>query len=143
VKTSPRPELKQPVLTFAARLEAGEREIPLEDLAALFGADEGLRAKVRDRGNIVFRDESFSNDGPDLVIPAGKVELEIPSLLRGEWTGGPGAFHLRFPLEEFTLRACARISILRKCFALRELRATESELTLDFGSDLANRRYTF
>ena len=112
MKTSPRPELKEPVAAFAARLEAGEREIPLGDLAALFGADEGLRARVAGRGDIVFREGTFSNDGPDLVIPAGKVELEIPSLMRGEWSSGPGRFELRFPLEEFTLRACAKISRL-------------------------------
>ncbi len=143
MKTSPRPELKEPVAAFAARLEAGEREIPLGDLAALFGADESLRARVAGRGDIVFKEGTFSNDGPDLVIPAGKVELEIPSLMRGEWSSGPGRFELRFPLEEFTLRACAKISILRKCFALRELRAGPSELVLDFGSDLADRKYTF
>jgi len=143
LKTSPRPELKRPVLAFAARLEAGEREIPLADLAALFGARDALLDRVRGRGNLVFRDQVFSNDGPELVVAAGRFELEIPSLVRGEWSGGADSFVLRFPMLEFSLRACARIAIMRKCFDLRELRAGPAELVLDFGSGLADRRYTF
>lgn len=144
MKTSERPELKRPVQAFAGRLAAGEREIPLADLAALFGADEGLLATVRRRGDLVFRDDgNFSNDGPDMAVPAGRVELEIPSLVRGTWECGPGSFRLVFPMAEFTLRACVTVAIVRKCFDLREMRASASDLVLDFGSQLADRRYTF
>ena len=138
------PELKGPVSTFASKLDAGDRNVPLADLAAIFGADEELQSRVRTRGDIVFRDSgTFSNDGPEMVLPAGRIELEIPSLIRGEWTSEGGGFSLRFGMAEFSIRACARIAILRKCFDLRELRATSDDLVLDFGSDLADRRYTF
>jgi hypothetical protein len=143
MKTSPRPELREPVAAFAARLEGGERAVPLADLAALFGAGGDLLDQVAGRGDIAFTDDSFSNDGPELVLPAGRVELEIPSLIRGKWSGGEGSFTLTFPLSEFAPRACARIAFLRKCFELKELRATPNDMVLDFGSDVADRRYTF
>lgn len=143
MKTSPRPELKEPVLAFAARLHERAGEIPLTDLARLFGAGDDVLDRVRSRGSLVFKDDSFSNDGPELIVPAGRVELEIPALLRGTWSAGTAAFTLTFPLGDFSVRACAQIAILRKCFELKELRATERDLTLDFGSSLADRRYTF
>jgi hypothetical protein len=143
VKTTERPELREPVRAFAARLAGGERRIPLADLAALFGAGEDVLARVRRRGDLVFTETAFSNDGPELTVPAGKVELEIPSLVRGEWGAGPSGFRLSFPMAEFTLRACVTVAIVRKCFELRELRATDHDLVLDFGSALADRRYSF
>ena len=143
MKTKARPELKEPVQAFAARLERGEREIPLADLAALFGAPAELLDRVATRGNLIFTEDAFSNDGPELVITAGVVELEMPSLIRGTWSGGPGTFRLTFPNTEFSPRACAKIAFLRKCFELRELHATKTDLSLDFGSELADRRYTF
>ncbi len=138
-----RPELKQPVADFAAKLEAGERNIPLVELAQLFGAGGDLLTAVASRGNIVFTDDGFSNDGPDLVVPAGRVELEIPMIIKGTWSSAPGGFTLTFPSAEFAPSACAQIMIMRKCFDLREMRATASDLTLDFGNEMANRRYTF
>jgi hypothetical protein len=143
MKSSPRPELKAPVLSLAAKLAAAPKAVPLADLAALFGADEAVLARVRTRGDIVFRGDAFSNDGPDLCVPAGKIELEIPSLLRGTWRAEGGGFRLTFPMADFTVRACATIAILRKCFDLREITATPDDLTLDFGGGLADRRYTF
>ena len=80
--TSERPELKQPVADFAEKLAAGTRSIPLAELAQLFGADGDLLTTVASRGDIVFTDDGFSNDGPDLVIPAGSVELEIPMIVK-------------------------------------------------------------
>ncbi|MGH7163477.1 MAG: hypothetical protein ACREID_08325, partial [Planctomycetota bacterium] len=53
------------------------------------------------------------------------------------------SFKLAFPDEELAPRACATIAFFRKCFTLRELRATESGLELDFGSPVADRRYSF
>ena len=41
------------------------------------------------------------------------------------------------------LRACAKIAILRKCFDLEEMRADEGSIEIDFGSDVADRRYEF
>jgi hypothetical protein len=41
------------------------------------------------------------------------------------------------------VRACLQVAIFRKCFDLREIRATESDLALDFGGPPADRRYTF
>jgi len=147
VEPRPRPELREPVAAFARRLAAlsgGEGTIPLADLADLFGAEPELRAQVEARGDIRFRPGAFSNDGPDLEIAAGRVELEIPSLLHGTWTSGPGdAFSLEFPDPEYTLSACARLGFLRKCFPLKALRADGSSLTLDFGNHLADRCYTF
>ena len=105
MKTSPRPELRQPVLALAAKLAEAPEAVPLTDLAALFGADEAVLARVRSRGDIRFRGDVFSNDGPDLCVPAGKVELEIPSLLRGNWSAGEGGFRLTFPMADFTVRA--------------------------------------
>lgn len=128
---------------FAARIADRAERIPLGDLAALFGADEALLARVRGRGDLVFRGDAFSNDGPEMVVEAGKAELEIPSLIRGTCARGEAGFALRFPMAEFSLRACVRFAVLRKCFDLRELRAAPGELVLDFGSDLADRRYTF
>ena len=143
MKTSARPELRGPVREFAAKLAAGETEIPLADLAALFGADEALLASVRTRGAIVFKGNTFSNDGPELVVSSGKVELEIPSLVHGTFESGSDSFALVFPLPEFSLRACATVVFLRKCFELKEMRATAEDLVLDFGSSVADRRYTF
>ena len=131
-------------MAFASKLEGGQREIPLADLAELFGAGEDLLERVRTRGAIVFRETgTFSNDGPELVLPAGRIELELPSLVRGEWSCGDGGFALRFTMAEFSIRACAKIAILRKCFDLSELRATPDDLVLDFGNDLVSRRYAF
>jgi hypothetical protein len=143
LKTSPRPELKAPVLAFLAKLQEQRDEIPLTDLAELFGADDLVLERVATRGNLVFLDDTFSNDGPELVVPAGRVELEIPVLVRGRWAAEPGGFTLSFPLADFAVRACARIAFVRKCFDLREIRATERDLALDFGATLADRRYTF
>ncbi|MHC4955951.1 MAG: hypothetical protein ACYTGZ_19055 [Planctomycetota bacterium] len=143
MKTSSRPELKEPVLAFARRLAAGEEFIPLADLAALFGAGGELMETVGSRGQIRFFDGKFTNDGPELVVPAGKVELEIPNLMRGRFTSDGDAFKLSFPSAEFSLRACVRIAIIRKCFDLQEMRATADSLEIDFGNDLANRRYEF
>lgn len=140
---APRPELREPVLALLAKLREGRREIPLEDLAALFGAGEEVLALVRPRGNLVFRGDTFSNDGPELVVPAGRAELEIPNLLRGTWTAGPEGFTLRFPTADFTVRACVRIAVFRKCFDLREIRATTRDLALDFGGGPADRRFAF
>ena len=143
MKEAARPELKEPVLAFLAKLLEPRDEIPLTDLAALFGAGDEVLERVAPRGNLAFKGDTFSNDGPELVVPAGRVELEIPVLVRGRWAAEPGAFTLSFPLADFTVRACARVAFVRKCFDLREIRATESELTLDFGAPLADRRYTF
>jgi hypothetical protein len=143
LKEAARPELKEPVLGFLAKLREQRDEIPLTDLAGLFGADEAVLARVAPRGNLVFSGDGFSNDGPELILPAGRVELEIPVLVRGRWEAGPDGFTLSFPLADFTVRACARVAFVRKCFDLREIRATERDLTLDFGAALADRRYTF
>jgi len=143
LKTSERPELKEPVRAFAARIADRAERIPLCDLAALFGADEALLARVRSRGDLLFRGDAFSNDGPELVVEAGKAEIEIPSLIRGTCSRGPGSFALTFPMAEFSLRACVRIAVLRKCFDLKDLRASPRDLVLDFGNSLADRRYTF
>ena len=143
MKTQPRPELKAPVTEFAARLREGPERIPLTELAALFGAPAEVMDRVASRGDIVFRGEVFSNDGPELVARAGKVELEIPSLMRGTYAVSDEGFRMTFPSAEFSLRACVTVAIIRKCFELKEMRATASELVLDFGSSLADRRYTF
>jgi hypothetical protein len=143
MKTARREELREPVQAFAARLAAGDELIPLRDLAALFGADEALLSTVASRGDIRFRDAKFMNDGPELVVPAGSVELEVPNLMRGTYVSAAGSFTLTFPNPEFTLRACARIAILRKCFDLAELRADANSIELDFGNAIADRRYEF
>ena len=143
MKTSERPELKAAVAAFAARLREGPERIPLTELAALFGAPPEVMDRVASRGDVVFLGEVFSNDGPELVASAGKVELEIPSLMRGTYAVSDEGFRLTFPSAEFSLRACATVAIIRKCFELKEMRATASDLVLDFGSSLADRRYTF
>ena len=143
MKASPRPELKAPVLAFLAKLREARDEIPLTDLAGLFGADDAVLERVATRGNLAFSGDTFSNDGPELIVPAGRVELEIPVLVRGRWAVDSGGFTLSFPLADFAVRACARLAFVRKCFDLREIRATEHDLTLDFGATLADRRYTF
>ena len=143
MKTSERPELKEPVDRFAARLREGVKRIPLVDLAELFGAPADVSARIGARGDIVFKEGIFTNDGPELVLAAGRVDLEIPSLMRGECSVDADGFALRFPQAEFTLRAYATVAILRKCFELKEMRATSSQLVLDFGNMLADRCYTF
>lgn len=143
MNASPRPELKAPVLAFLAKLQEARDEIPLTDLAGLFGADDAVLDRVATRGNLVFAGDTFSNDGPELIVPAGRVELEIPVLVRGRWAADADGFRLLFPLADFAVRACARIAFLRKCFDLHEIRATERDLALDFGGTLADRRYTF
>ncbi len=143
MKEAARPELKEPVLAFLAQLLEPRDTIPLTDLAALFGAGDDVLERVATRGHLVLKGDTFSNDGPELVVPAGRVELEIPILVRGRWAAEPGGFTLSFPLADFTVRACARIAFVRKCFDLREIRATRSDLALDFGAALADRRYTF
>jgi hypothetical protein len=143
LKASPRPELRAPVLAFSAKLQEERDAIPLTDLARLFGADDAVLERVATRGNLVFKDDTFSNDGPELVVAAGRVELEIPGLVRGRWSSESGGFTLSFPLADFAVRACAQIAFMRKCFNLREIRATEHDIALDFGATLADRRYTF
>lgn len=140
---SARPELRQAVLELHRKLLARPAEIPLADVAALFGAGEDVLAQVRPRGNLVLRRDAFSNDGPELVVPAGKVELEIADLLKGTWAADASGFVLRFPYRDFTVRACLRIALFRKCFDLKEIRATASDLALDFGGPPADRHYTF
>ena len=76
-------------------------------------------------------------------VPAGKAELEISDLLKGTWSADASGFVLRFPSRDFTVRACLQIAFFRKCFELREIRATASEIALDFGNAVADRRYTF
>ena len=90
-----------------------------------------------------FRPARVLQTGPDLVIPAGAVELEIPNLMRGRYVAGADSFTLSFPSAEFTLRACIKIAILRKCFDLKEMRADAHSLEIDFGNEIANRRYEF
>jgi hypothetical protein len=138
-----RPELKDAVLSLLAKLRDGRSAIPLADVAALFGAGEEVLDLVRPRGNLVLRGDGFSNDGPELVVPAGKVELEISDLLKGTWAADANGFVLRFPFRDFTVRACLQIAFFRKCFDLREIRATASSIDLDFGGPPADRRYTF
>ena len=143
MKTQPRPELREPVTAFAERLRGQPDKIPLTELATLFGAPQEVMGRVASRGDIVFRGDVFSNDGPELVARAGKVELEIPSLMRGTYEVSDEGFRMTFPSAEFSLRACVTVAIIRKCFNLKEMRATASELVLDFGSAIADRRYTF
>ncbi|MFQ5845090.1 MAG: hypothetical protein ACE5JG_08890, partial [Planctomycetota bacterium] len=117
--------------------------IPMTELAALLRAQPDVLADVARRGDLVLGDGTFSNDGPDLVLPAGRVEIEVPSLLRGTYRCGPDGFSLAFPQADFTLRACVTLAVFRRCFDLRELRATSAELVLDFGGGPADRRFTF
>lgn len=135
--------LKGGVEGFHRRLLAGVQCIPLAEFAALFAAGEELLERVRGRGDLRFESGAFSNDGPELCVPAGRAEIEIPSLLRGEYSVDPGGFRLLFPMEEFAPKACVTVAIFRKCFSLKEMRATRSELVLDFGFPLVDRRYTF
>jgi hypothetical protein len=137
-----RPELRQAVLGLHGKLLARPAEIPLADVAALFGAGEEVLALVRPRGNLVLKGDGFSNDGPELVVPAGKVELEIADLLKGTWSADANGFVLRFPFRDFTVRACLQIAFFRKCFDLREILATKTDLALDFGGPPADRRYS-
>ena len=143
MKSSPRPELQKPLAAFTERLHAGAETIPLAELASLFGAPDDALERIATRGEIRFRDGTFSNDGPDLVVKAGRIELEIPSLIRGQVELVPGGFKLAFPLGEFSMKACMTVAIIRKCFVLKEMRASPNDLVLDFGNPLANRRYTF
>ena len=143
MKSSPRPDLKEPLAEFSKHLHDGADSVPLADLASLFGASGDALAEIATRGQIRLGDGKFSNDGPDLVVAAGRVELEIPSLMRGQFDLSPGGFALRFPLEEFSLKACMTVAIIRKCFVLKEMRASAEDLVLDFGNALADRRYTF
>jgi len=138
-----RPELREAVHSLHAKLLARPPEIPLADVAALFGAGEEVLALVRPRGNLVLRGDAFSNDGPELVVPAGKVELEIADLLKGTWSADESGFVLRFPFKDFTVRACLQIAFFRKCFDLREIRAAKDSIELDFGGPPADRRYEF
>jgi hypothetical protein len=138
-----RPDLRERVLALHRKLLERQGEIPLTDVAALFGAGEDVLAEVQRRGNLLLKGDAFSNDGPALTVPAGKVELEISDLLKGTWSADARGFALRFPFRDFTVRACLQVAIFRKCFDLREIRATESDLALDFGGPPADRRYTF
>ena len=141
--TESRPELKQPVVDFLAKLASGADALPLADLALLFGARGGFLDQVKARGDIVLKDGTFSNDGPEITLPAGQVEVELPMLVRGNWSLGNDGIALTFPMAEFAPRACIQIAILRKCFELKGMRATPTELVLDFGNEMIDRRYTF
>ncbi|HEX5137266.1 MAG TPA: hypothetical protein VFY93_09855 [Planctomycetota bacterium] len=138
-----RPEIREAVFSLHRALLARPPSIPLADVAALFGASSDVLARVRTRGDLVLKGDAFSNDGPELVVPAGKIELEISDLLKGTWSAGEAGFALRFPHEDFTVRACLQVAFFRKCFGLREIRATTGSIELDFGSAVADRRYTF
>lgn len=140
---SERPELREAVSGLHGKLLARPAEIPLADVAALFGAGDEVLDLVRPRGNLVLKGDGFSNDGPELIVPAGKVELEISDLLKGTWSVDEAGFVLRFPFRDFTVRACLQIAFFRKCFDLREIRATANSIDLDFGGPPADRRYTF
>ncbi len=128
---------------FAQHLAEGAERIPMVDLAALFGAQPDVLAAVARRGDIELSDGTFTNDGPELVIPAGRAEIEVPSLLRGNYTSEEGGFSLAFPQAEFTLRACVTLLMFRKCFDLKAMRATANDMVLDFGGGPADRRLTF
>jgi hypothetical protein len=138
-----RPELREAVLGLHRQLLARPAAVPLCDVAALFGAGEEVLALVRPRGDLALSGDRFSNDGPELVVPAGKVELEISDLLKGTWAVDADGVVRRFPMKDFTVRACLRIAIFRKCFDLREIRATRGSIELDFGGPPADRRYVF
>lgn len=140
---SARPELREAVQALHGKLLMSPARIPLADVAALFGAGPEVLERVRSRGDLVLKGDAFSNDGPELVVPAGKVELEISDLLKGTWSADASGFALRFPYRDFTVRACLQVAFFRKCFELREIRATASDIALDFGNAVADRRYTF
>ena len=95
------------------------------------------------QGDISLKGTTFTNDGPEIVVPVGMVELEVPMILRGQWVASNGGFELSFPMAEFAPRACAQIAILRKCFELKELRASANQLELDFDNEMVDRRFTF
>ena len=143
MKTETRPELRAPAEALGRLLRAGAERIPMADVAALFGAKGEALEKARARGDLVVRGGRFSNGGAPIVAPAGRVEVEIPDLLRGSCRADDSGWSLAFELPDFCPRACAQIAFFRKCFDLREIRATASGLTLDFGSDLADRRFEF
>jgi hypothetical protein len=140
---SERPEIREAVLSLHRSLLGRPARIPLADVAALFGAGPEVLARVRTRGDLVLEGAAFSNDGPELVVPAGKAELEISDLLKGTWSADERGFALRFPYRDFTVRACLQVAFFRKCFDLREIRATTGSIELDFGSAVADRLYTF
>ncbi|MCZ6574494.1 MAG: hypothetical protein ACE10D_03890 [Planctomycetota bacterium] len=143
VETAHRPELATPVRAFAQHLARGVDRIPMVDLAALFGAQPDVLEAIARRGDIELSDGTFTNDGPELVIPAGRVEIEVPSLLRGTYSSEDGGFSLAFPQPDFTLRACVTLLVFRKCFDLQAMRATSTDMVLDFGGGPADRRFTF
>jgi hypothetical protein len=143
VRTTARPELRQPVAAFAAKLAGGVRSIPLAELAQLFGVSGAVLDEVRRRGDIKLTDDTMVNDGPDLVVPAGMVEVEIPMIVRGSYRVEPDGFVVNFPSADFAPRACVQIAILRKCFELKEMRATARDLTLDFANEMVDQRYTW
>ncbi len=141
--TSSRPELGQPVAALHATLLGKPERFPLSDLAALFGGGPELVERVATRGDITLDGDVFFNSGPEMSIPAGRVELEIPSLMRGTWRVDDAMFAMTFSIADFTLRACAQVAVFRKCFELKEIRGTASDIVLDFGGSIADRRYTF
>lgn len=140
---SDRPEIRDAVLSLHRTLLERPARVPLADVAALFGAGPEVIERVRARGDLVLKGDAFSNDGPELVVPAGTAELEISDLLKGTWSADGAGFALRFPYRDFTVRACLQVAFFRKCFDLREIRATTGSIDLDFGSAVADRRYTF
>jgi len=143
VKSAHEPRLRAPVESFLARLRAGAATLPMADLAALFGAEGELMEKARARGDLAIQDGRFRNGGEQIVAPAGRVEIEIPDLLRGTVEVAADGFVLAFPQADFAPRACAQIAFFRKCFELRAIRVSPGEMVLDFGGGPADRRFTF
>lgn len=143
MRTDRRPELRAPAEALGRLLHAGAARVPLTQVAALFGAAGEALERARTRGDLVLEGARFSNSGPAFTAPAGRVEVEVPDLLRGRWTVDASGWSLTFDVPDFCPRACAQIAFFRKCFDLREIRATDRDLTLDFGSDLADRRFEF
>jgi hypothetical protein len=143
VRTARRPELRAPAEALGRLLRGGATRVPLAQLAALFGATGEALDRARARGDLVLDGGRFSNSGPAFTAPAGSVEIEIPDLLRGRWAADERGWSLAFDGPDFCPRACAQIAFFRKCFDLRQIRATQGDLTLDFGSDLADRRFEF
>lgn len=124
-------------------LRAGAARVPLTQVAALFGATGEALERARARGDLVLEGARFSNSGPAFAAPAGRVEIEIPDLLRGRWAADERGWWLTFDGPDFCPQACAQLAFFRKCFDLREIRATDRDLTLDFGSVVADRRFEF